>query len=126
MGSEYERSLTEVTNGISSVFENLDGFPLKHILFVLFTGASGPWYDYHSFVIFPEHGTLESTQDRLSYKLDEDFLINDYGRRTKVDHYLNVEIERNGGYLIGTAQYESNIRQMSGERSFTLERAPCK
>lgn len=121
MGADYQKSLTEIKGGVSSVFKNLDGSPLKHTLLVLFTGASGPWYSYHSFVAFPEHGELTQETDRLSYEINQDFYLD----HKKVDHYLSLELEQSGKYLTGRAHFESHIRNMSGERTFTLEPTEC-
>lgn len=125
MGPEYERSLTMIESGTSSVFETLKGEALKHILITLFTGANGPWYGYHSFVVFPEMGTLNMSDRSLSYLIDEDVNYIDWGRATKVDHYLNVNIELVGELIKGSAHFESELRQLSGERTFTLKAAPC-
>lgn len=125
IGADYQKSLTEIKTGVSSVFENLDGSEVNHALLILFTGASGPWYSYHSFVAFPEHGDLSSTSNKLSYQVDEDFLLNERGFRKKVDHYLSLELQVNGEYLEGSAAYESHIRNMSGERTFKLKKVSC-
>lgn len=125
MGPDYERSLTMIESGTSSVFETLGGEPLKHVLITLFTGASGPWYGYHSFVVFPEMGTLNQSDSSLSYLVDEDVHYIDLGRATKVDHYLNVNLELVGELIKGSAHFESELRQLSGERTFTLKAAPC-
>ncbi len=125
MGPDLQKSLTEIKSGESSVFENLDHSPLNHILLILFTGASGPWYSYHSFVAFPQHGDLSTTRDQLNYTVDADFFLNDRGFRKKVDHYLSIELEQDGEYLTGSASFESHIRNMSGERTFKLKRTTC-
>ena len=125
MGLDYERSLTKVEYGTSTVFESLEKVPLKHLLLVLFTGAEEPWYNYHSFVLFPDLGNFQTVTDRLSYQIDQDVYLMNWNQRTKVDHYLKVELEQDGEQIIGEALYESQIRRLSGQRTFTLKKVAC-
>lgn len=125
MGSDFERSLTKIETGISSVFEDLDYNPLQHVLIVLFTGAHGPWYGYHSFVALPQLGEIIRSESALNYSVDEDLYFVNWGRRTKVDHNLQIDLEVIGDKLVGHAKFQSLQRSMDGERTFTLKKVAC-
>jgi hypothetical protein len=125
MGNDWERSLTRIEYGESSVFSHLNGKPLNHLLLVLFTGAQGPWTTYHSFVTFPELGSTHANTDQTIYYVDEDVMFESNYRNNKVDHKVMLEINEAGDVLRGHVRYESRARMIESYREFVLEKTFC-
>lgn len=127
MGPSYEDSLTIFEYRESSVFFHLETRgPLKSFQFVLFTGSSGNWYSYHSFIGFSDFGITRVSENKMQYEVEENILMKNSGwRLEKVDHSMAINFVDYDEYLMGHATFESTERQMSGEKRFKLKPVPC-
>jgi hypothetical protein len=127
LSSDPYRNLSTVTIAESSVFTDLDQAPLEHFLVTLYTGGDGNWAYYHPFVAFLGLGQWSIREDSLTYNIDEDILLWSYQRSSVVDHQLAFKMEIISSSLIsGTFVFRSESRNMTGERSFLIEKTDCQ
>lgn len=125
-GPDLSRSFTEITLNESTVFRDIEKKkPLDVLVMTFFTGYSEPWYGYHSFILFKDLGHWDITKNKVSYDVDQDVYMENWGRLKKTDHFLNLDLEINQDILEGKIHFSSSIRQLSYERSFRLRKIKC-
>jgi len=124
--NDPHRNFSTISIAQSSVFTDLNQEPQDHFLVSLYTGGDGNWAYYHPFVAFVNLGQWTLADQSIIYTIDQDLLLWSYQRASKVDHQLSFRMERISDHLIeGTFYFRSEIRNMSGQRSFLLEKTSC-
>lgn len=126
LSNDPERNLTTIDIAISSVFTDLNQEPLEHFLVSLYTGGEGNWAYYHPFVSFTGLGAWSIQDNSIVYTIDEDLLLWSYQRSLIVDHQLSFKMTRVSSTIIeGAFSFRSDSRNMSGQRTFQIEKTRC-
>jgi hypothetical protein len=127
LSNDPQRNLSTISIAQSSVFTDLNQEPQDHFLVSLYTGGDGNWAYYHPFVAFINLGQWTIAEQSIIYNIDQDLLLWSYQRASKVDHQLSFRMERITDRLIeGAFYFRSESRNMSGQRSFLLEKTSCQ
>jgi hypothetical protein len=93
----------------------------------LYLGSTSNWHSYQPFVLFPEMGSTQVDGDVLTHHMSDDLIYYDNYRPTRVDHKIELEIERVESKKIrGYVSFRSSSRDMQVKRSFLLEKTECR
>lgn len=126
-GTPPEQTLSSIETGENPYFRTLERKRLNHVIVNLYLGSRGDWHSYHPFVLFPEVGTTQIGQGVLTHHMSDDLIFYDNYRPIRVDHNVDLKIERiNGKKISGFVSYRSNSRDIQGKRSFLLEKTSCR
>jgi hypothetical protein len=121
------QTLSSIEAGENPYFRTLDRKRLDHVIVNLYLGSAGSWHSYHPFVLYPKMGTTQIDDEVLTHHMSDDLIFYDNYRPTRVDHHIELEIERIEGQKIkGYVSYRSNSRGTRGKRSFLLKKTVCR
>lgn len=129
-GPDYDKNLSTYEDySFSRTYKNTESGKLEPIdVFNFFTGVRDEvYYSYSPIVIFKNLGEYSSTEDTLTYEVDEDIFMFRSQKQIyeKVDHRLKLYIERSGRFYEGSIEFKSLARNNKRSFSFKLKKVNC-